>query len=205
MYTTEAFGQFMYPTKTEFEQILRTSSFDDIINDIIFAGLPYFCSGQPELHDQMIDRITNGLGVGAADVCVVGSASIGFSLAPQKFGTPFSERSDIDVVVVSADLFDQSWLDILANRRLPWATLRPRTKDRLMAHRSESYIYNGWIYPDSIAEALGIGQNWLRTFNGLSRIPAISSRSINSRLYRTWEHAKVYHRRGLRLIRNSIV
>ena len=205
LFTAEVFGQLMYPTKAEFENMLRNRSFDSILSDIMFAGLPYFFLGQPELHDEMIEQITDGLGVPAVDVCVVGSARIGFSLAPQKFGTPFNEHSDIDVLVVSADLFDQSWLDILANRRVRWATLRARTKERLVAHQSESYIYNGWIYPDSIAEALAIGQNWLRTFNGLSRIPALSSRPVNSRLYRTWEHAEAYHRRGLRRIRNNIV
>ena len=195
----------MYPNKTEFEDRLLNGRLESILSDLLSNGLPFCFFQRPELYGQMMDRVTQGLGVREADLCVVGSAKIGFSLSPYKFGDPFSNRSDIDIVVVSSVLFDECWLDILTNRRTPWRLLREKTRDRLTAHRNDNYVYRGWIYPDSIAEALNIGQEWLNTFNGLSTIPDLAARPVNTRLYRTWEHARAYHRRSLRQVRNKIL
>ena len=129
----------------------------------------------------------------------------GSALTPDKFGAPFSERSDVDVIVVSEELFDHSWVDMLTNRRKPWLSLKRITRTYVNEHRERFHIYNGFIYPSLVAEALTIGESWTTTFNGLSRIPPLSSRSIGGRLYRTWEHARQYHRRGLEQVRSRIL
>ena len=178
---------------------------DWILDTYLFAGVPFSFATQPKIHQQMIRSISSGLKVPRQDICVVGSARLGFSLTPDKFGTPFSTRSDVDVIIVSAEYFDASWVDILTNRRTPWWSLRSSTRDYLDQHRDQFHIYNGWIYPSLVAEALAIGESWISTFNGLSRIPALSSRRIGGRLYRTWEHARNYHRRSLRQVRRRIM
>ncbi len=195
----------MYPTKEEFDKILLSRNLDSILEEFLFAGVPFSFTGYPSVYRKMIRELTRGLRVHKYDICVVGSASIGFSLSPLNYGAPFSKYSDIDLVVVSSTLFDQSWVDILTSRRAPWSTLRQETRLRMREHQEKHHIYNGWIYPHLIAEALDIGEQWLTTFNGLSRIPKLSSMHINGRLYRTWDHVKVYHRRGLRQIRQRIV
>lgn len=195
----------MYPSKEEFEQILRTGDLDHLLDEYLFTGLPFSFANDPKVHEHLIRTISRGLRVPSADICVVGSARIGFSLAPHKFGAPFSDYSDMDILVVSSSLFDLSWEDIITNRRAPWSSLRARTRSSLINHRESHYIYNGWIYPDSLAEALAIGQQWMTTFNGISRIPDLSSRPIGGRLYRTWQHARVYHRWGLQLLQNRVV
>ena len=195
----------MYLSKEEFEQILRTGDLDRLLDEYLFTGLPFSFAEDPKVYQRLIMTISRGLRVPSADICVVGSARIGFSLAPHKFGAPFSDYSDMDILVVSSSLFDLSWEDIITNRRVPWSSLRPRTRSNLINHRVYDYIYNGWIYPNSVVEALEIGQQWMTTFNGLSRIPDLSSRSIGGRLYRTWQHARVYHRRGLQVLQNQVV
>ena len=191
----------MYPTQEEFKELLRTGNLDDVIEDHLFTGLPFSFSDRPDVYQQMVRAISRGLKVPRQDICVVGSARLGFSLSPYKFGALFNQYSDLDIIVVSSLLFDPSWMDILTNQRARWSSLKQSTKDHLQEHREKDHIYNGWIYPSLVAEALDIGQPWLTTFNGLSRIPELSSRPINGRLYRTWEHARVYHQRGLRQIR----
>ena len=194
----------MYPTKEEFEGLLQTREVDWIIDQHLFGGPPFYSSNQPNVHDRMIRAISTGLKVPRRDICVVGSARIGFSLSPPKFGEPFSQFSDIDIIVVSSELFDPSWLDIVGSRRTNSSTLRHRTRRHLSEHRERHYVYNGWIYPKSVVEALGIGERWLRTFNGLSRITELSSRSVGGRLYRTWDHARLYHRWSLESLKSTI-
>ena len=193
----------MYPTKDEFQELLDTHTLDWIIDHHVFYGLPFYSSHAPDLHNQMVHAISKGLNVPPKDICVVGSARIGFSLSPEKFGQPFSEFSDIDVCVVSDTLFDPSWLDMLGRYRARGITLSQRTKWHLKKHREDHYIYNGWIYPESVVQALGIGQRWLRTFNGLSHIADFASRTVAGRLYRTWDHARNYHRWSLSRLKQA--
>ena len=196
---------FMYPTKEQFEKMLLTHRIDSILDDQLFSsGVPFSFSGQPEVHREMVDEISRGLRVPTTSICVVGSARLGFSLAPQNFGRPFGQYSDLDIIVVSHTLFDPSWLDILTNRRTPWSELRKQTRYRLIEHREKHRIYNGWIVPHFIPEALGIGERWLTTFNGLSQIPFLAGREVSGRLYRTWDHAKLYHRWSLERLRDAI-
>ena len=175
---------------------------DDVLEDYLFGGLPFSFSDNPGVYKRMVRYISRGLGVPKEDICVVGSARIGFSLSPRDFGTPFDERSDVDIIVVSPELFDSSWVNILTRNRVRWSSLNEVTKGYINEHRDKHHIYGGWIYPSLVVEALEIGERWLRTFNGLSRIPDLSSRHVGGRLYRTWEHARAYHRRSLRQIRD---
>ena len=185
--------------------MLQTSSLDHIVEDHLFTGMPFSFSDRPEIYGRMLREISRGLKVPREDICVIGSARIGFSLSPYKFGSPFNQHSDVDIIVVSPSLFDPSWIDILTNRHVSWSSLRHFTQAQIKEHREKHHVYRGWIYPALVAEALDIGERWQTTFNGLSRIPFLSSRTIGGRLYRTWEHARAYHRWSLGKIRSKIV
>lgn len=193
-----------YPTASEFARLLQVTQLDWILENHVLTGLPYHFCDNPELYEEMVSVLAHDLNVDEEDIRVVGSARIGFSLAPPRFGQPFDAFSDIDVIVVSPALFDPSWVDIVTNRHLRWSRLRPKTQERLKAHQSHHYIYQGWIYPMSVSEALGIGEQWFNAFNGLSKIPELSNRNVNARLYRSWDHARYYHRRGLRQIKRNL-
>ena len=58
----------MYPTKEEFEEMLRTRNLDCILDEHLFAGLPFSFADQPEVHRQMIGEISRGFRRPSADV-----------------------------------------------------------------------------------------------------------------------------------------
>lgn len=193
----------MYPSEEEFKRALRSRPFDWIIDRYLLRGLPFYSAREPALHDEMLRAVSTGLRVTRPDIGVVGSARVGFSLAPYKFGEPFSESSDLDVIVVSSRLFDASWVDILRRRTNPSPPLSTSTRASLRRHRKKHYVYNGWMYPDDIVEVLEIGPLWLRTFRGLARIPELAGRPVGARLYRTWDHARLYLRWSLSMVKES--
>ncbi len=195
----------MYPTKEEFEEILEKKDVDTILSSYVFSGLPYSFRSVPEVHIRMIEQISRGLRVSKEDICIVGSARTGFSLSPLKYGEAFNNFSDIDVVVVSPKLFDPSWLEVVTHCRGPRSTHNKATWGRLLDHRDRHYVFNGWIYPNDMIGALGIGSRWLSTFSGLSRIRELSTRKVSGRLYRTWDHVKAYHTWSLQKLQESIV
>jgi hypothetical protein len=60
------------------------------------------------------EQVGDQFGIGSQDVCIVGSAKLGFSPSPGKYGQPFAETSDVDVVVVSFELFDKGSRELFA-------------------------------------------------------------------------------------------
>ena len=184
--------------------MLNSRTLDWIIDSQLFSGVPFFSSKSPEVHRQMTREIADGLMVQESDICVVGSGRIGFSLSPLKFGRPFSDNSDLDIVVVSASIFDPSWVDTLTRSRPNQVKVDEGTRRVLRRHRDKHYIYNGFMYPDSLHRVLRVGNSWLRTFNGLSRIPPLSGRIVKGRLYRTWDHVRIYHQWSLDKVKQKV-
>ena len=95
-----------------------------------------------------MELLANNLGLFADSITMVGSGRIGFSLDPDRFGAPFSVRSDLDVVVVSERMFDEAWFDMLRLGRKCLA-LEERVRRIVKSHR-ESYIYWGFVIPDRL-------------------------------------------------------
>lgn len=193
-----------FPTKSEFQTFLRNRELNWIIDTQLFAGAPFYSARCPEVHERIVRAIARGLQVPESDICVVGSARVGFSLSPYTFGQPFGPSSDIDIVVVSPRLFDPSWLDLAGKRRTRSSKLSPETRAWLRKHREEHFVYNGWIVPAHVVEALEIGERWLRTFNALSQITELNGRPVSGRLYRTWDHARLYHHWSLGKVRQHL-
>lgn len=68
-------------------------------------GIPFAFRGNPAAYEQMRSWLASRLGVDPKDITVIGSARLGHSLSPRQLGRAFSSQSDLDLTVVSADLF----------------------------------------------------------------------------------------------------
>ncbi|MDP3773491.1 MAG: hypothetical protein Q8Q85_04425 [Gemmatimonadales bacterium] len=71
-------------------------------------GIPFIFRPVPALYDVARSWLAGRLQVEPKAITIIGSARIGFSLAPPpQLGTPVSASSDLDFSVVSADLFSR--------------------------------------------------------------------------------------------------
>ena len=70
-------------------------------------GIPFAFKLRPALYEAVRAWLGTRLDVDPKEISVTGSARIGQSLAPQKIGKSFGEHSDLDLFVVSQDLFDR--------------------------------------------------------------------------------------------------
>ena len=102
----------------------------------------------------------------------------------------FAVSSDLDVVVVSAEMFDITWFDLLRLGR-KYFSLQKTVQSWIDTHK-ESHIFRGFILPDRLPGAVAISPTWFRTFRGLARNPSLAGRDVNGRLYRTWDHVHVH-------------
>lgn len=201
------------PTVDQFKNILLSKPLDWIVETYIFEGTPYVFRSKPRLSEALHLHLKSNLHLEKENIVIVGSAKTGFSLNPDTFPRKFSDKSDIDVVVIDEKLFDEVWTTMLKwnyPRRgqlygIDWEWAKKRRED----------LYWGWFMPDKISfgglslpsvlkPLRNISTNWFNAFKSLSRYPEFADRNISGRLYRTWRHALLYHVDGLRQIKEKI-
>ena len=205
----------LYPTTEEFKAILLSERPDKIVKTHVFSGVPYVFRDKPHLLDTLRNHLSDSMPIDKTNIAVVGSARIGFSLSPDAFPRAFSATSDIDVLVVDAALFDTMWKTMLE-----WNYPRKRSglaeTDSSWARARRKELYWGWFVPSriqfdglSLPAALrpmrDIATTWFNAFHSLSKYRAFATRQVSGRLYRSWEHALLYHADGLRQIKSRVV
>jgi len=182
-----------YPTHQQFLALLRErKKHEDLVEEYLLTGVPFAFKDDQASHVLLLSEIAKQLAIGQDAINVIGSGRIGFSLDPEQFGKPFSEKSDLDVAIVSDTLFDEAWMDMLRLGKA-YHKLRNDTKAWLATHR-QSCIYWGFVRPEHLPGVVRFSSKWFFTFKGLSRIRAFASRPISGRLYRTRDHL-VFHQK----------
>lgn len=129
-------------------------------------------------HFSLKDAISGQFGVHPNEIILVGSAKVGFSLAPDKRYREFGDSSDLDVAIISPVLFDRVWHSVLdyKNSRQYW----PK-KDEFKHH-----FFDGWIRPDKLppSRKFSFANEWWEYFTELSNSQRFGMQSINAGLYR---------------------
>jgi hypothetical protein len=174
---------------------------------------PYVFEPRPEGWNQFRDRFAHGFGGVKEDITVVGSGRLGFSMKPYNRLKPFTETSDIDVLVVNPELFDRLWYALLA-AAYPRNENVQRLGSFLAGRRAE--LYTGFLAPheikldrrffgsiaDPIVEFKAL---WFDLLKIGSSLAGARHESVKGRLYRTWKHAEFYHLDSLASLRKSLI
>ena len=85
---------------------LQKQSISDIVNNYVLAGEPVCLEGNLDLIMKLKKSISNHFDIHVKSIEIVGSSKLGISLNDERLGKPYDTRSDIDVVIVSSELFD---------------------------------------------------------------------------------------------------
>ncbi len=205
-----------YPTADEFKTILLSMPLLEVVRTHVLQGLPYVFRDNPESLKVLNQHLCGALPLKTDDIRVVGSARTGFSLSPDNFPRQFSDGSDIDVLVVDEALFDTVWLTMLRWHYPRRIVGLPDTADKRWVGVRKTELYWGWFVPNHIrynglslpkilAPIRDMSTAWFNAFQNLSRHPTFAGRTVSGRLYRTWDHATLYHADGLRQIKESLV
>lgn len=106
-------------------------------------------------------KIANKFQVEYTSIVVVGSARLGFSIKPTRRYGEFGEDSDIDIAIVSTDLFERVWREAYEYDR-SGAYWPDKSHFR-------KYLSRGWIRPDLLPseETFEFTKSWWPFFNGL--------------------------------------
>lgn len=143
------------------------------------------CTAYPNNHDYyaLVERVAERFQVHPTSIFAVGSAKLGFSIAPTKRYFAFDENtSDIDLVIVSDRLFDQMWKEFYeAKEKDPWWPNRSAFL---------KYLFRGWLRPDFFPDVrTATADGWFDFFASVSKDqPA----KVTGAIYRTWSFFETY-------------
>jgi len=200
-------------TSEEFRDLLQQRSDLQLLDPCLHDDrAPYVFQPRLEAWDAFRAELVDGLGVARGDIRIVGSGRFGFSMKPGYDFKSFGDKSDIDVVIINADLFDQIWLALL-EAAYPRPPITNRLGGWLDKRRKE--IYTGWLTPLEIKldgkivgmrakPVLDFNTRWFNTLKRASRHPLRRHEDVAGRLYRTWRHAELYHLDSLSALRKAL-
>ena len=137
-------------------------------------------------HYEMKEAVADRFGTHPNEVYVVGSAKLGFSVAPQKRYRSFCDESDIDVALISDILFDRIWKEVYdyEQTQSSWATRGQFAK----------YFLRGWIRPDKLppGASFPFSDAWFEFFRELTNSRRFGDVKISAGLYRNWKFFEGY-------------
>lgn len=169
----------------------------------IIEKVPYIFLGNFEHYIKWKEQLAAKIGVDGKAIVFTGSSSVGFSLNPDKNLRAFTDKSDIDVAIISQHYFDLSW-HFLRNVGTKRYSYSKKVKDSIDDHRNR-LIYWGTIATDKIIQILPFGEKWISALNEMSLIEPTKDRTINLRIYQDFEALRAYHLSNLKLIKDILI
>ncbi|MEJ5118301.1 hypothetical protein WH158_12855 [Gluconobacter cerinus] len=151
-------------------------------------------------YDEFKSSISKISGVNKKDIKLAGSSRFGISMSPKtnKFFRKFNDESDLDIVIVSSDLFNYLW----NNFRYAYYNGYPWIKDR---HSGDVFR----IFLHLVGNS-DYGTKYLRTistnFNKMSAEVSKTtgiSRDLKYRIYNQWDDAHLYHASGIKKLKDK--
>jgi hypothetical protein len=186
----------------EFKVYLTTHTDEEIVQYLLFDEIPYCFKNNMNMYKEFRSNVCNKLSIHQQDFTIVGSAKVGFSLNPSKIGVEFNEASDIDIVLVSNEMFEYLWNKLVEYRKSEFYNLNENHKKRFK--ELQNIIFYGQIRMDKLSNSFDYAKNWWEIFNALSIDKRYGSRAIRASLFKTWKYASRYYENGISRIRGMI-
>jgi hypothetical protein len=188
---------------TDFKKDCVSHSATIIAQKYMIEGSSHFFTSNYDTHEEYLFKLhlANSLQVHLREVCIVGSAKLGFSIKPNKDQPGFYEfksfdhdysidnsnkKSDIDVAIISGSLFDRQIKNIYEHTNC---------YDKSNINNQEikslgSYILKGWIYPKVLPQSYQLDGDYLKIKEKYERE---FNREINIGIYKSWFFFEKYH------------
>lgn len=186
-----------------FKEDLVNRDISFITSKWIIEKIPHVFSDDLDSYIRWKENLGSKIGVDSRAIAITGSASVGFSLNPEKNLKIFSAASDIDVAIISQYHFDIAW-HFLRNLGTKIHSFSQREKNAIEDHRTR-LIYWGTIATDKIIQLLPFGQQWVNALNEMSDFAPTKGHEVNARIYKDFEALRAYSLNNLRQIKEKII
>lgn len=163
-------------------------------------GLPVAFKSCPAIYESLRGWLGNRLDIHPKEITLIGSARIGYSMAPAEFGRPFGEQSDLDLAIISTKLFERLNVDFqLFSEDYKAGTISPRNdRERALWKGNLEFgernvpkgFIDAWKLPnfDRYPVTQQINQAMWKLLKKLeTTASAPKIRRASSRVYRNWQ------------------
>jgi len=179
----------------EFKNDLRSSKPEVVVQKYLFDRSPYCFADNPQRYIDFRKEICEQFKIHLQNFAIVGSAKVGFSLNPTKFGVVFSDSSDVDVVLVSEELFQRLWIDLIRFRRDEFAYLPSEYKKQF--NELQYILFWGHVRMDKLPNKFTAAKKWWEFFNRLSKDTRFGPRRIRAMIFKTWKHVSFFYEKNI--------
>ena len=184
---------------------LRSLSVRDIYNKYLLGQHVWLfsehlkVSNPSKTYDDLKYYISKNLDIHFNNIAITGSAKTGISFSPGKHLRAFSEKSDLDIILVSQRHYNKFWK----------AYLEMFYKGKTFAEYKQvsTSIFKGFISLKEPTEKHKDIIDWVKTVNPFMKDLQLFfgiERDINYRIYESWEAVEAYHFFGIQQLKNYI-
>lgn len=185
--------------KAAFKDELNNEFIPDIaiIRKNLLHGTPLIYHDNEETYFYLKQKVANYFKVSTTKIVMIGSAKLGFSIAPHKLWNNFSEESDIDIVVISEEIFDEYWKELL-NFNI---NVKSRSEQDDQKYREFlEYFLKGWIRPDLFPFTYPKKNEWFEFFKSIS-YGKYGNYKVAGAIFRNEYFFEAYHSRNINKLR----
>jgi hypothetical protein len=214
------------PTPDEFKALIMALDNHRVLAKVfLLEGTPAVFANSPMKYVIFREQVADRFNIGSQDVCIVGSAKLGYSPSLYKFGTPFADTSDVDVVIISEPLFyrgSRQLFGTLNELDPPVHAVRAARENRSKDHPEvdlddwlkvkdslRNFVYenfNPGLLPQDHPLRNEIFENMASTSGlFLALEPQVFVSKIRCRVFRTWKAAEDYYANSLREAKNGMI
>jgi hypothetical protein len=197
--------------------LIAMDNFDVVAKVFLLEGVPFVFANSPMKYLIFREQVADRFEIGYQDVCIVGSAKLGFSPSPYKFGKRFAETSDVDVVVISSALFDRGTHELFRHLHnvgpaLSYENRNPVNVDardwRLHKEAVRNFVYENFN-PSHLPEGSPLRTHIFSSIASTSALflalePQVFVSRIRCRIFRHWRAAEAYYVNALRQLKRQL-
>ena len=173
----------------------------------LLHGTPHVFAEREDDFYHFRERIAQHFSIHYNDIVITGSAKLGFSPFKRK---KFDLDSDIDVAIVSLELFDNH-LDRIADYQYELRESRKTVSEQELSkyHNFLEYVALGWIRPDLIPDSFRLDifrQEWFDFFRSISYGESeVGNYKVSAGIFKSPPHLERYQRSGMEKIARSLM
>ncbi|MBI5121344.1 MAG: hypothetical protein HZA67_10085 [Rhodospirillales bacterium] len=197
--------------------LVAMDNFDVVAKVFLLEGVPFVFSSSPMKYLIFREQVADRFEIGYQDVCIVGSAKLGFSPSPHKFGKPFAQTSDVDVVIISSELFDKGTHDLFkylhgVGPALNYTYTQPVNVDprnwRTHKEAIRNFVYENFN-PSHLPDDSPLRTHIFSSISSTSALflalePQVFVSKIRCRIFRHWRAAEAYYVNTLRQLKKQL-